>query len=144
MRGLLGNGLVSSTLCCGSGCLGEEGCVVENFVPVLILFLLASAFGFGVLAISSLLGPKRPTPVKQDTYECGMDVPPDARRPFDVKYYLVAMAFLVFDVEVVFLYPWAVRFKQLGLFGLVEMAVFLFILLVGYAYIWKKGVLEWE
>jgi NADH-quinone oxidoreductase subunit A len=73
-----------------------------------------------------------------------MDVQPDARRPFDVKYYLIAMAFLVFDVEVVFLFPWAVRFKQLGLFGLIEMFVFIFILLVGYAYIWKKGVLEWE
>lgn len=118
--------------------------MIQNYVPILILFLLAAAFGFGVLLISSLLGPKRPTKVKQDTYECGMDVAPDARRPFDVKYYLIAMAFLVFDVEVVFLFPWAVRFKMLGLFGLIEMLVFVFILLVGYAYIWKKGVLEWE
>jgi NADH-quinone oxidoreductase subunit A len=118
--------------------------MLQDFVPVLILFLVASAFGLGVVAISSLLGPKRPTPVKQAVYECGMDVQPDARRPFDIKYYLVAMAFLVFDVEVVFLYPWAVRFKMLGLFGFIEMLVFMFILLVGYAYIWKKGVLEWE
>ena len=118
--------------------------MVENFVPVLILFLLAAAFGFGTVAISSLLGPKRPTPVKQDTYECGMDIEPPAYRPFNVRYYLIAMAFVVFDVEVIFLYPWAVKFKELGLFGLVEMLVFVFILLVGYAYIWKKGVLEWE
>lgn len=118
--------------------------MLQDFVPVLILFLVASAFGLGVVAISSLLGPKRPTPVKQAVYECGMDVQPDARRPFDIKYYLVVMAFLVFDVEVVFLYPWAVRFKMLGVFGFIEMLVFMFILLVGYAYIWKKGVLEWE
>ena len=119
---------------------------MENFVPVLILFLLASAFGFGVLVLSAFVGPRRPTSVKQDTYECGMDVPPDARRPFDVKYYLIGMAFLVFDVEVVFLYPWAVKFGDSGMrtFLLVEMLIFLFILLVGYAYIWKKGVLEWE
>jgi len=118
--------------------------MLSNYVPILIIFLLAAAFGIGVVIISSLLGPRRPTPAKQDTYECGMDVQADSRRPFDVKYYLVAMAFLVFDVEVVFLFPWAVRFKMLGLFGLVEMLVFVFILLVGYAYIWKKGVLEWE
>ena len=118
--------------------------MLENYVPILIMFLLAAGFGIFVLIVSALLGPKRPFPVKQATYECGMDVQPDARRPFDIKYYLIAMAFLVFDVEVVFLYPWAVKFKQLGLFGLVEMLVFLLILLVGYAYIWKKGVLEWE
>lgn len=118
--------------------------MLQNYVPILILFLVAAGFGFFTLIVSSLLGPKRPTPVKQDTYECGMDVQADSRRPLDVKYYLIAMAFLVFDVEVVFLFPWAVRFKMLGLFGLVEMLVFIFILLVGYAYIWKKGVLEWE
>ena len=118
--------------------------MLENYVPILIMFLLAAGFGGFVLIASALLGPKRPGAVKQMTYECGMDVQPDARRPFDIKYYLIAMAFLVFDVEVVFLYPWAVQFKQLGLFGLVEMFIFLGILLVGYAYIWKKGVLEWE
>ena len=118
--------------------------MLVNYAPILIIFLLAAGFGFFVLIVSSLLGPKRPTAVKQSTYECGMDVEPDARRPFDIKFYLIAMAFLIFDVEVVFLYPWAVQFKQLGLFGLVEMMIFMFILLVGYAYIWKKGVLEWE
>jgi NADH-quinone oxidoreductase subunit A len=118
--------------------------MLQEYVPVLILFLLAAGFGLGTVAISSVLGPRRPTTDKLSTYECGMDVEPDARRPFDVKYYLVAMAFLVFDVEVVFMYPWAVRFKKLGMFGLVEMLIFLAILLVGYAYIWKKGVLEWE
>lgn len=118
--------------------------MLENYVPILILFVVAAAFGLGVVVISQFLGPRRPTDEKLSTYECGVDVEPGARRPFDVKYYLVAMAFLVFDVEVVFMYPWAVKFRALGLFGLVEMLIFLFILLVGYAYIWRKGVLEWE
>jgi NADH-quinone oxidoreductase subunit A len=118
--------------------------MLQNYVPVLVLFLLAAGFGLGCVAISAVLGPQRPNPDKMSVYECGMTVEAGAKRPFDVKYYLVAMAFLVFDVEVVFMYPWAVRYKALGLFGFVEMMVFLFILLVGYAYIWKKGVLEWE
>ncbi len=118
--------------------------MLENYVPVFILFLLAAGFGLGVVLISGVLGPRRPDPDKLSTYECGMTVDPGARQGFDVKYYLVAMAFLVFDVEVVFMYPWAVKFKALGLFGFVEMLVFLFILLVGYVYIWRKGVLEWE
>jgi NADH-quinone oxidoreductase subunit A len=118
--------------------------MLQNYVPILILLLLALGFGLFAVGVSALLGPKRPNSEKLSTYECGMTVDPDARRPFDVKYYLVAMAFLVFDVEVVFLYPWAVKFKALGLFGLIEMLVFLAILLVGYAYIWRKGVLEWE
>jgi len=120
------------------------GPMLQGYIPILILLVVALAFGLGSVAASSLLGPRRPTKDKLSTYECGMTVEPDARRPFDVKYYLVAMAFLIFDVEVVFLYPWAVRFKKLGLFGFVEMLVFLGILLVGYAYLWKKGVLEWE
>lgn len=118
--------------------------MLDSYVPILILFLLAAGFGLGSLAISSLLGPRRPNADKDSVYECGMTVEPGARQRFDIKYYLVAMAFLVFDVEVVFMYPWAVKFKSLGLFGFVEMVIFLFILLVGYAYIWRKGVLEWE
>ena len=118
--------------------------MLQNYIPILILFLLAAGFGLGTLAISSLLGPRRPNPEKLSTYECGMTVDPGARKPFAVKYYLVAMAFLVFDVEVVFLYPWAVKYKTMGMFGFIEMLVFLFILLVGYVYIWRKGVLEWE
>jgi NADH-quinone oxidoreductase subunit A len=118
--------------------------MLQSYVPILILFLVALGFGLFAVGVSAILGPKRPTREKLSTYECGMNVEPDARRPFDVKYYLVAMAFLVFDVEVVFMYPWAVKFKALGLFGFVEMLIFLGILLVGYVYIWRKGVLEWE
>lgn len=118
--------------------------MLQNYVPLLIMLLVALGFGFFAVGVSAILGPKRPNPDKLSTYECGMAVEPDARRPFDVKYYLIAMAFLVFDVEVVFMYPWAVRFQSLGLFGFIEMLVFLGILLVGYIYIWRKGVLEWE
>lgn len=118
--------------------------MLQSYVPIFLMILLALGFGVFAVGVSAILGPKRPNPDKLSTYECGMTVEPDARRPFDVKYYLIAMAFLVFDVEVVFMYPWAVRFKSLGLFGLIEMLVFLGILLVGYAYIWGKGVLEWE
>ncbi|MHB8766432.1 MAG: NADH-quinone oxidoreductase subunit A [Deferrisomatales bacterium] len=118
--------------------------MLQNYVPILILFLVAAVFGLGAVGVSSILGPRRQNPVKASTYECGMEVQPGARQPFDIRYYLVAMAFLVFDVEVVFMYPWAVKFKELGLFGFVEMMIFLFILLVGFVYIWRKGVLEWE
>ena len=118
--------------------------MLQNYVPILVLFLLAAAFGLGCVAISAVLGPKRPNPHKMSVYECGMAVEPGAKRPFDIKYYLIAMAFLIFDVEVIFLYPWAVRYNALGLFGFVEMMIFMFILLVGYVYIWRKGVLEWE
>jgi NADH-quinone oxidoreductase subunit A len=118
--------------------------MLQSYVPILILFVVALGFGLFAVGVSAILGPKRPTPEKLSTYECGMTVDADSRRPFDVKYYLVAMAFLVFDVEVVFMYPWAVKFRALGLFGFVEMVIFLFILLVGYVYIWRKGVLEWE
>jgi NADH-quinone oxidoreductase subunit A len=118
--------------------------MLQNYVPILILFLVAVAFALFAIGASAILGPKRPNPDKLSTYECGMTVAADARRPFDVKYYLVAMAFLVFDVEVVFMYPWAIKFKALGLFGFIEMLIFLSILLVGYVYIWRKGVLEWE
>jgi NADH-quinone oxidoreductase subunit A len=118
--------------------------MLQNYVPILILFLVAAAFGLGVVLISTFLGPRRPTPDKLAVYECGMVVEPGGRQTFDVKYYLIAMEFLVFDLEVAFLYPWAVRFRDLGAAAFVGMMVFLFVLLVGFAYTWKKGVLQWE
>lgn len=118
--------------------------MLQSYVPILLMFLVALVFGLGAVGVSSILGPRRADAVKASTYECGMEVTPGSWRTFDIRYYLVAMSFLIFDVEVVFLYPWAVKFKELGLFGFVEMLVFLFILLVGFIYIWRKGVLEWE
>jgi NADH-quinone oxidoreductase subunit A len=90
------------------------------------------------------VGLKKPTPVKLSPYECGMPPVGTARDRFSIKFYIIAMLFILFDIEAVFLYPWAVEFRKLGMFGFVEMGVFIAILLVGYIYVWKKGALEWE
>ena len=115
-----------------------------DYLPILILVVLAALFAGGYIVLSALLGPRRPNPEKLSPYECGIVPVGTARERFSVKFYLVAMLFIIFDMEIVFLYPWAVVFKQLKLFGLVAMGTFLLILLVGYFYVWKKGGLEWE
>jgi NADH-quinone oxidoreductase subunit A len=115
-----------------------------NYLPVLI-YLLITLCLVGLLALGSqLLGPKRHTPAKDMPYECGMDPIGDARHRYTVRFYIIAMFFIVFDIEAVFLYPWGIIFKSLGWFGLVEMAVFIFILAVGLIYVWGKGALEWD
>ncbi|MBD3165640.1 NADH-quinone oxidoreductase subunit A [bacterium] len=116
----------------------------QDFVPILITFLVVGGFAIISLIASHLLGPKRFSPVKQDTYECGVDYVGDSRKRFSVKFYLVAVLFLIFDLEVVFMYPWAVNFRELGLYGFWTMGVFLLILTIGLLYEWKKGALEWE
>lgn len=115
-----------------------------EYVPIIILTVLAAALGVLVLIIGRVFGPHRPTRVKGNPYESGM-IPygPGARR-MSVRYYLIAVLFILFDVEVIFLLPWAVAFHSLGLFGLLEMFVFIAILAVGFIYVWKKGALEWE
>lgn len=115
-----------------------------DYVPILILVVLAALFAGGSIVLSALLGPRRPNAEKLSPYECGVEPVGTARERFSVKFYLVAMLFIVFDMEIVFLYPWAVVYKQLKLFGLVSMGTFLLILLVGYLYVWKKGGLEWD
>lgn len=114
------------------------------YLPIIILVVIAILFGLGSLIFSSLIGQKKPSPVKLQPYECGCEPVGSARERFSVKFYLIAMLFILFDIEAVFLYPWAVIFKKLKMFGLVEMGVFIVILLVGYIYVWKKGALEWE
>ncbi len=118
--------------------------MLRAYLPILILFLVA--FGFAAFAVvaSYLLGQRKPTRVKIAPYECGISTPGYGKTRIPLRYYTVAMLFLLFDLEVVFLYPWAVTYKKLGLFGLVEMMVFIGILLVGYVYVWKKGALEWD
>jgi len=118
--------------------------MVLDYVPILILVVLAALFAGGSIVLSALLGPRRPNAEKLSPYECGVEPVGTARDRFSVKFYLVAMLFIVFDMEIVFLYPWAVVYKQLKLFGLVSMGTFLLILLVGYFYVWKKGGLEWD
>ncbi len=115
-----------------------------EYLPIGILALLATLFAAGNIILSLLLGPHRPNAEKLSPYECGIVPMGTARERFSVKFYLVAMFFIIFDMEIVFLYPWAVVFHQFKLFGLVAMGTFLLILLVGYFYAWKKGGLEWE
>ena len=105
---------------------------------------LAAVVVLALLLIASKVGPKSSNPAKADPFESGNPPRGDARIRFSVKFYLVAMLFLIFDLEVVFLYPWAIYFRQLGIFGLVQMGIFLVILTVGYIYVWKKGALEWD
>ena len=114
-----------------------------SYLPIFILVLLAAGFAFATLLVSSVLGPRRPLRDKLSPYECGIDPIGSARERFSVKFYLVAMLFIIFDIEIVFLYPWAVMLSSLKLFGLVEMIFFLGILLIGLLYVWKKGGLEW-
>lgn len=114
-----------------------------NYLPLLIHFLLAGAFAVAVVTLSYFIGYRRPTLAKMSPYECGMIAIGDARGRFSVKFYLVAMLFILFDVEAVFLYPWAVILRQLKMFGFWEMLVYIGIVLVGFFYIWKKGALDW-
>jgi len=119
---------------------------VDTYVPILVL--AAIAFGFAAFSITAgaLTGPKRYNRAKLDAYECGIEPTPQpvGGGRFPVKYYLTAMLFIIFDIEIVFLYPWAVRFDALGIFGLVEMVLFILTLLVVYAYVWRRGGLEWD
>ena len=115
-----------------------------DYLPILILVILAALFAAGSVLLSSLLGPRRPDPEKLSPYECGVEPVGTARERISVKFYLVAMLFIIFDMEIVFLYPWAVVFQQLRLFGLMAMGSFLLVLLVGYFYVWQKGGLEWD
>ncbi len=118
--------------------------MLAEYLPILILLGVASAFALLSLVASAILRPRRPTPAKLAPYECGIEperVPKGER--FPVRFYVVAMLFIIFDIETIFLFPWAVTFRQLGLFGLVEMAVFIALVFVAYVYVWKRGGLEW-
>ena len=118
--------------------------MLEGYLPILIFFGVAVLFSLGLLVGGQLLAPKRPDPAKNDAYECGFAAFEDARMKFDVRYYLVAILFIIFDLEIAFLFPWAVALDQIGTFGLVAMAIFLGVLVIGFIYEWKKGALEWE
>ena len=118
--------------------------MIEQYIPIGIMILFAGAFGIFLVNVNKLLGPRKPNEEKLSTYESGMEPVKTARERFSVKFYLVAMLFIVFDIEIVFMYPWAVKFRELGMLGLVEMLVFIAILLVGFLYVWKKGALKWH
>ena len=118
--------------------------MLENYLPILIFILVGIGVGIGPMAIGFILGPRRPDSEKNSPYECGFEAFEDARMKFDVRFYLVAILFIIFDLEIAFLFPWAIVLDQIGLFGLLAMAVFLGILVIGFIYEWKKGALEWE
>jgi NADH-quinone oxidoreductase subunit A len=118
--------------------------LARNYLPALTLFALAVGFALATVIASRFVGPFRPGREKNMPYECGIEPVGGTSGRFSVKFYLVAMLFIVFDIEAVFLYPWAVAFRQLRLFGLLEMLVFIALLLVGYVYVWKRGALEWD
>ncbi|MCU0898032.1 MAG: NADH-quinone oxidoreductase subunit A [Burkholderiales bacterium] len=122
--------------------------MLENYFPVLLFILVGLVFGAVLVALgwgaSSALGVNRPDSEKLSPYECGFEAFEDARMKFDVRYYLVAILFILFDLEIAFLFPWAVTLNEIGFFGFVSMMIFLAILVVGFVYEWKKGALEWE
>jgi NADH-quinone oxidoreductase subunit A len=116
----------------------------EDFFPIAMMFIVALGFVVTTLVATHLLGPKRKSKIKQDVFECGIESQGNARIPFSIKYFLVAILFVLFDVEVIFMYPWAVNFKELGIVGFIEMLTFITFLLIGFYYIMKKGALKWE
>ncbi len=124
--------------------------MLENYFPVLIFILVGLGFGCAPIILGRIIAPHRPDSEKLSPYECGFEAFEDARMKFDVRYYLIAIIFILFDLEVAFLFPWAAIFKEIvatdavRFFGFIEMMVFLTILVVGYVYAWAKGALDWE
>jgi NADH-quinone oxidoreductase subunit A len=117
---------------------------LSTYLPIGLMFLFAVGFVGLTMLATHLLGPKRKSATKLDTFECGVEVKGNARVPYPIRYFLVAILFVLFDVEVIFMYPWAINFKELGLTGLAQMMVFLSLLLVGFMYVWKRKGLEWK
>ena len=121
-----------------------SGNYLHSYAPLLLHILVAMGLAGAILLVSTLVGQRRPTRAKLQAYECGILPAGDAREPFSVKFYLVAIVFILFDVEAIFLYPWAYIYRDLRWFGFIEMMVYIGILLVGYVYLWKKGALDWN
>tara|TARA_B100000686_G_C16781518_1_gene972232 strand:- start:2694 stop:3050 length:357 start_codon:yes stop_codon:yes gene_type:complete len=118
--------------------------MLYEYLPILLFLIIAIVFSIGLLSISFVLSPKKPSNEKLSPYECGFEPFDDARTKFDIRFYLVSLLFIIFDLEVTFLFPWAVSLKNIGVFGYTSMMFFLFILTIGFIYEWKKGALEWE
>ena len=117
---------------------------MQGWFSIFLLMILAAGFGAGAVALSRFLGPRNPTPEKLAAYECGMPPVGDTRERHSVQFYLVAMIFLLFDIEVAFLYPWAMALRGLGWPGFLQVVLFFAVLLAGYVYVWKKGALDWS
>ena len=122
----------------------ELSAYLTQYASVAVYIVIAAAFGVGTLMLSYVVHPRIDSSEKLSAYECGSEPISDARMPFPVRYYIIAMLFVIFDVELIFLYPWAVAFDKIGLFGLIEMVIFIALFVAGYAYAWRKGALEWD
>ena len=118
--------------------------MLGNYLPILIFMSVTLIMGTVFIILGKLLGPSRPDAEKNSPYECGFEAFEDSRMKFDVRYYLVAILFIIFDLEIAFLFPWAIVLDQIGTFGLAAMGVFLIVLVIGFIYEWKRGALEWE
>jgi NADH-quinone oxidoreductase subunit A len=118
--------------------------MLGNYLPILIFMFVTLVTGSVFIIAGKILGPSRPDAEKNSPYECGFEAFEDSRMKFDVRYYLVAILFIIFDLEIAFLFPWAIVLDQIGTFGLLSMAIFLSVLVIGFIYEWKKGALEWE
>ena len=118
--------------------------MLTDYFPILIFLGVAAGMGVALILVGGILGPRRPDAEKNSPYECGFEAFEDSRMKFDVRFYLVAILFIIFDLEIAFLFPWAVALDAIGMTGLVAMAIFLAVLVIGFIYEWKKGALEWE
>ncbi|MEY4363045.1 MAG: hypothetical protein RLZZ24_397 [Pseudomonadota bacterium] len=118
--------------------------MLDQYLPVLMFILVGLGVGVAPQLIGYLLGPQRPDDAKNSPYECGFEAFEDARMKFDVRYYLIAILFILFDLEIAFLFPWAIALKEIGFIGFIDMMIFLAILVAGFAYMWVKGALDWE
>jgi NADH-quinone oxidoreductase subunit A len=128
----------------GNACGPSIRPMLQEYLPVLIFITVGLLLGTVMITVGTLLGPHRPDAEKLSPYECGFEAFEDSRMKFDVRYYLVAILFIIFDLEIAFLFPWAIVLDRIGLFGFLAMAVFLGVLVVGFLYEWKKGALEWD
>jgi NADH-quinone oxidoreductase subunit A len=121
-----------------------NGNYLDNYGPLLLMFILAAGLAGALITASTIIGRHKRTREKDQPYECGIRPTGDARQPFSVHFYMVGLIFILFDIEAIFLYPWALVYRQLSVFGFVEMVLYIMILLVGYIFLWKKGALNWD
>jgi len=117
---------------------------LKDYFPIILFIIIALLLSTGFIVVNFLFSPKKPDPEKLSAYECGFEPFSDSRMEFDVRFYLVAILFIIFDLEIAFLFPWAISLGNIGLFGFISMMIFLFILTIGFIYEWKKGALDWE
>ena len=117
---------------------------LKDYLPIILFLIIALGLSISFVILNFILSPKKPDPEKLSAYECGFEPFNDSRIEFDVRFYLVAILFIIFDLEIAFLFPWAISLGKIGLFGFISMMIFLFILTVGFIYEWKKGALDWE